>query len=125
MKTYGKKDWAFSAGRIPLASNGEEPEFISHDKISVLNTSGEEALVEMTIFFEDEQPLGTYQVKIAPQRLRKIRFNDLIDPLPIQLEKNYSCLVQSNVPVVVQFSRLNSGERRSAEMSSMAFPDKE
>lgn len=122
MKAYGKIDWAFSAGRAPLKSNGKEPDFISHDKIAVLNTSEEEAMVEMTIFYEDEQPLGTFSVKIEAKRLRKIRFNDLIDPLPIELERNYSCLIQTNVPVVVQFSRLNSGERANAEMTTMAFP---
>lgn len=122
MKTYGKIDWAFSGGRVPMKSNGKEPNFISHDKIAVLNTSEEDALVEITIFSEDEPPVGTYRVKVDARRLRKIRFNDLIDPLPIRLEKNYSCLIQTDVPVVVQFSRVNTGKGANAEMSTMAFP---
>lgn len=122
MKAYGKIDWAFSAGRIPFRSNGKEPEFISHDKIAILNTSEEEAIVELLIFYEDESPVGTYEVKIKAKRLRKIRFNDLIDPAAMILERNYSCFIQTNVPVVIQFSRMDTGANANAGMSSMAFP---
>lgn len=122
MKPIGKIDWAFSAGRIPLNSTGIEPEFISHDKIAVLNTSAEEAKIEMVIFYEDQTPAGTYKVKIKPQRLKKIKFNDLIDPVAMQLERNYSCYIKTNVKVVIQFSRMNTGATSNTEMSTMAFP---
>lgn len=122
MKAIGKLDWAFSAGRIPFSTTGTEPEMTSHDKIAVLNTSEEEVVVEMFIFYEDAKPVGKYSVKVASQRLKKIRFNDLIDPIPIELERNYSCYIKTNVPVVVQFSRMNSGTNANAEMGGMAFP---
>lgn len=122
MKDYGKIDWAFTAGRIPLVNTGREPDFISYDKIAVLNTSDEEAVIEMNIFYEDEQPSEIYSVKVSPKRLRKIRFNDLIDPLPIRLGRNYSCIIKTNVPVVVQFSQMDTGARENAKMSGMAFP---
>lgn len=122
MKAIGKLDWAFSAGRIPFRSTGEEPEFISHDKISVLNTSEEEAIIEFFIFYENVKPVGPYSVKIKPLRLKKIRFNDLIDPEAMHLERNYSCYIRTNVKVVIQFSRMNTGTNTCAEMSSMAFP---
>ncbi len=122
MKAYGKIDWAFSAGRIPFHSNGEEPEMNSHDKISVLNTSEEDAIVEMLIFYEDQSPVGTYEIRVEAKRVRKIRFNDLIDPEAIQLDRNYSCLIQTSVPVVIQFSRMNTGQNQNAEMGGMAFP---
>lgn len=122
MKAIGKIDWAFSAGWIPFQSTGEEPEFISHDKIAVLNTSEEEALIEFFIFYENVKPVGPYSVKIKPLRLKKIRFNDLIDPEAMHLERNYSCYIRTNVKVIVQFSRMNTGSKSGAEMGSMAFP---
>lgn len=94
----------------------------SHDKIAVLNTSNEEAVVEMVIFYEDEPPVGIYEVRVQAKRLRKIRFNDLIDPEAIRLERNYSCFIKTNVPVVIQFSRMNTGQDANAEMGGMAFP---
>ncbi|MDT0649010.1 sensory rhodopsin transducer [Autumnicola edwardsiae] len=122
MKAIGKIDWAFSAGRIPFKNNGEEPLFMSHDKIAVLNTSEENAIVELLIFYEDQKPVGTYEILVRAKRLRKIRFNDLIAPEAVQLERNYSCLIQTNVPVVIQFSRMNTGANSNAEMSTIAFP---
>jgi len=122
MRKIGKLNWAFSGGRIPFDSTGEEPVFNSHDKISVLNTSEEEANIEIFIFYRNQAPVGTYEVKIKPQRLRKIRINDLIDPEAVALERNYGCYVRSNIPVVVQFSRMDTGQNANAIMGTMAFP---
>lgn len=122
MKAYGKIDWAFSGGRIPFHTNGREPQLNSHDKIAVVNTSGKDALVEILIFYEDQPPVGTYTVRIKAGRLRKIRFNDLIDPEALRLERNYSCMIQTSIPVVIQFSRMNTGNNACAEMGGMAFP---
>lgn len=122
MREIGKVDWAFSGGRIPFDSTGEEPMFNSHDKISVLNTSEEEAEIEIFIFYEDEAPVDPYEVAIKPGRLRKIRINDLIDPVAVKLERNYGCYIRSNVPVVIQFSRMNTGQEANAIMGTLAFP---
>lgn len=122
MVTYGKLDWAIAAGKIPSLTNGERPDQISHEKLSILNTSHEDALIEIIIFYEDEQPVGTYEIKVKGNRLRKIRFNDLIDPAAIKLERNYGCYIKSSIPVVVQFSRMNTGNNANAELTSMAFP---
>lgn len=122
MKKIGKLDWAFSGGRIPFDSTGEEPMFNSHDKISVLNTSEDKAEIEIFIFYENEAPVGTYEVEIKPKRLRKIRINDLIDPEAVQLERNYGCYIRSNVPVVIQFSRMSTGQAANALMGTIAFP---
>lgn len=122
MENIGKKDWAFSSGRIPFHSNGEEPEFVSHDKVAILNTNNQDAEIEIFVFYEDESPVSFKEIKVEPQRLKKIRFNDLIDPTAMKLERNYSCFIQSNINVVIQFSRLNTGIAENAEMSTMAFP---
>jgi hypothetical protein len=107
----GKKEWLLPGGYIPLQSTGREPDFTSHDKISILNTSDSEALVEIEIFYEDKAPVGIYKLKVKPRRLRKIRFNDLIDPLPVPLETAYGAYIRSTVRVVVQFSKMiTSGE---------------
>ncbi len=122
MKEIGKIDWAFLAGRIPFRSTGDEPEMISHDKVAILNITEEEAVVELFIFYEDEKPVGPFEIKIEPKRLKKVGFNFLIDPTSIYLERNYSCYLRSNVKVVVQFSRMNTGIAENAEMGTMAFP---
>lgn len=121
MKAYGKLNWAIAAGRIPFQTNGREPEMNSHDKLAILNTSGEKAVVELWIFYEDDYPV-TYEVEVKSNRVRKIRFNDLIEPEAMRMERNFSCYIKSNVPVVVQYSRMNTGARANAEMTTMASP---
>lgn len=121
----GKTEWVIPAGHIPLHSTGQEPEFTSHDKISLLNTSGQPAKVQLTLFYADEDPVGPYNCQVAGQRIRKLRINELIDPLPVFLDRPYALLVRSDQPVVVQFSRQSTQQRHEALAGGLAFAVKE
>jgi hypothetical protein len=110
----GKKVWAFSAGHIPLHSTGKEPEFTSHDKIAVLNTGERTAEIKITIFYEDGKPVQDHAIKIQGRRIRKIRFNDLIDPKPIPLDKPFGFILTSDVNVIVQFIRMDTSSGQHA-----------
>lgn len=56
--SIGHRRWAIAEGYIPSWSNGPEPQFTSHETACLLNTSDEEAQVEITIFFSDSEPVG-------------------------------------------------------------------
>jgi hypothetical protein len=118
----GKLNWLIPGGRIPLASTGHEPEFVSRDQLAILNLNEAEAEVQLVIFHEDDPPVTGYAFKVQPRRLFKFRINDLIDPLPVPLERNYACLLRSSLPVVVQYSGMDTGHRTTARISTMAFP---
>ncbi|HET8838945.1 MAG TPA: sensory rhodopsin transducer [Flavobacteriaceae bacterium] len=122
MKTHGKLNWAIAAGKIPFLCTGKEPDFISYDQLSILNTCEKDAEISLLIFYEDEKPVGDYKIKVKARRLRKIRFNDLIDLEAMQMERNFACCIKSNVPVVVQFSRMNTGAAANSEIATVAFP---
>ncbi|MFU8807022.1 MAG: sensory rhodopsin transducer, partial [Bradymonadaceae bacterium] len=92
-KTIGRKVWAVVGGRMPLDQTGPEPEFSSHDSLAILNASGEDAEVEVTIFYADKEPVGPYELEVKARRTREVRFNDLIDPEALPLETNYSAIV--------------------------------
>jgi hypothetical protein len=110
----GKKVWAFAGGHIPLWSGGKEPEFTSHDKISVLNTSAKDAEIKITIFYENKEAVKDHTIRVPARRVRKIRFNDLINPRPIPLDTPYGFLLASDVEVIVQFSRMNTSSKHNA-----------
>ncbi|WP_026731106.1 sensory rhodopsin transducer [Fischerella sp. PCC 9605] len=122
MKTLGKTTWAIPGGHIPLRSTGHEPEFTSRDELCLLNTSDQEANVEIAIFHADREPVGSYRLKVQARRVRHIRFNDLIDPEAILLDTDYASVIESDVPIVVQFSRLDSSQAEKSILSTMAFP---
>jgi hypothetical protein len=118
----GHKVWAIPEGYIPGESTGPEPAFTSHETACILNTGDTEANVEITIYFADKEPVGPYKVKVPPQRTLHLRFNDLEDPEKIPLDTDYGSVFRSDVPVVVQHTRLDSRQAENALLTTMAFP---
>jgi hypothetical protein len=125
MKAIGKTMWAIPGGRIPAATTGHEPEWTSRDELHLLNAGDQEAKVEMTIFYSDQEPIGPYRLTVSPRRKRRVRFNDLIDPQAMPLDTDYGAVIESDVPIVVQFSRLDTGRAENAILGTMAFPVEE
>ncbi|WP_224999406.1 sensory rhodopsin transducer [Cesiribacter sp. SM1] len=121
-KAVGMKKWAFSDGYIPVQSTGHEPDFVSSDKLSVLNTTKEDATINITLYFTDGEPVGEFKIEVKAERVRKFRINDLIDPQAIPLGVAYAGVIESNVPVVVQFTKQNTAQSKLALMGTMAFP---
>jgi hypothetical protein len=109
--TVGAKTWVLTWGHIPLESEGPEPECTSRDEIAILNASAHAASVEIEVFYADRDPVGPYRLTVQARRLRVVRFNDLIDPLPIPLDVDFSAVVRADRPIVVQFGRYDSDPR--------------
>jgi hypothetical protein len=118
----GKKQWAIAEGYIPAWSHGPEPEMTSHETACLLNATTEDAEVEIMIFFSDREPVGPYRISVAAQRTKHVRFNDLHDPEPIPRGVDYACAIKSNVPIVVQHTRLDSRQAETALITTIAFP---
>ena len=122
MRSLGHTAWVIPGGRIPLRGTGAEPELTSRDELFVLNTGDAEARLALTIFYADRDPIGPYELTVAPRRVRSVRCNDLIDPEAIPLGVDYGVLVESSVPVVVQFTRIDTSQPAMALLGMLAFP---
>lgn len=90
--------------------------------LCLLNTTDQEAHVEITLFYADREPVGPYRLRVASRRTRHVRLNDLIDPEAIPLDTDYASVIESNIPIVVQFSRRDTSQVENAISSTMAFP---
>jgi hypothetical protein len=123
MRTLGKKTWVIAEGYIPEYGTGKEPEFTSHETACILNTSNENAEVELTIFFADKDPVGPYKVTVEAQRTKHLRFNDLKEPEPVPRGTDYACVIESSVPVVVQHTRLDSRQAENALLTTIAYSE--
>jgi hypothetical protein len=95
----------------------------SHEAFCVLNVSEEDAHVRLTIFFSDREPAGPYELTVPARRTQHVRFNSLQSPEPIPSDTNYASLIESDVPIVVQHTRLDSRQFENALMTTIAFPD--
>ncbi len=117
----GRKRWAIAEGYIPGWSHGPEPQMTSHETACLLNVSDQEAHVEIRVFFADREPAGPYRVTVPARRTRHVRFNNLTDPEPIPNETDYASLIESDVPIVVQHTRLDSRQADNALITTIAY----
>jgi hypothetical protein len=117
----GRKIWAIAEGYIPGACTGPEPQMTSHETACLLNAGDRDAHVHITIFFSDRDPIGPYRISVPARRTLHLRFNDLEDPEPIPRDKDYSSVFQSDQPIVVQHTRLDSRQKANALLTTIAF----
>lgn len=94
----------------------------SHEACCILNASSRTAKVRITIFFEDRAPVGPFRFTVAARRTRHLRFNNFSDPEQIPRDTAYSSLIESDEPIVVQHSRLDSRQNANALLSTIAYP---
>ncbi|MFB2934586.1 sensory rhodopsin transducer [Aerosakkonemataceae cyanobacterium BLCC-F154] len=120
-KAIGNTCWAIAEGYIPAYGNGPEPQFTSHETACLLNTGEQDAHVEITIYFKDKEPVGPYRVTVSARRTLHLRFNDLTDPEPIPRDTDYASVFISDVPIVVQHTRLDSRQSENALLSTIAY----
>ena len=119
----GKCRWVICAGCVPAHSTGPEPTFTSRDQFNVLNAGPVAANLRIRVLYERHSPVGVYRLTIAARRVRVFRVNDLIFPEAVRLEEPYGLLLESDCPVVVQFTRQDTRQATNAGMMTMAFSD--
>ena len=122
LNPIGHLRWAIPEGFIPGSSHGPQPQMLSHETACILNASDHEANVTIMIYFRDREPAGPYRLVVPARRTLHLRFNNLTDPEPVPLDTDYSSVIESDVPIVVQHTRLDSRQAENALLSTMAFP---
>jgi len=120
-KPIGRMRWAIAEGYIPSQSHGPKPEMTSHETACLLNASDRDAHVEITIFFADREPVGPYSIVVPARRTKHLRFNDLREPEAIPRDSDYASTIESDVPIVVQHTRLDSRQSANALLSTVAY----
>lgn len=119
----GHRRWAIAEGYIPPASTGEGRALESHETVCILNATETDASIRITVFFADQPPCGPYIIHVPARRTRHVRFNDLKDPAPVPKGADFASVIESDVPVVVQHTRLDSRQPALALLSTIAFGD--
>ena len=77
----------------------------------------------ITIYYSDREPAGPYRVTVPARRTKHLRFNDLSDPEPIPKGTDYASVFESDVPIVVQHTRLDSRQDANALLTTIAFAE--
>ena len=122
MGALGKTRWVIAEGYIPGASTGSGRAFESHETACMLNAGTRDAHVSITLYFAEREPAGPYRITVPARRTRHVRFNDLTEPERVPRDTDYSSVIESDVPIVVQHTRLDSRQAALALLSTIAYP---
>jgi len=121
-RPLGKRIWAIPEGWLPPFSRGDGGRPLeSHEAACLLNAGDRDAHVAITVYFAEREPAGPYRVVVPARRTLHLRFNDLRDPEPIPVGTDYASVIESDVPIVVQHTRLDARQAESALLSTLAY----
>jgi len=117
----GKQTWIIPDGFLQPISTGNQ---ISHEAVCVLNLTGDHAKIQLTFYFEDMNPLDSFWAECGPNRTHHIRLDKLkdIDGNEVPRGVPYAIKVDSNVPIIVQHSRLDTSQEALALFTTMGYP---
>lgn len=120
MKDFGKKQWLIPDGYMSDTKNGD---FVSHEAVCVLNLNDETASINITVYFEDRAPLKGFAAECGSERTNHIRLDQIKNNagVKIPLGVPYALLIESNVPVVCQHSRMDVSQAEMTLMTTMAY----
>jgi hypothetical protein len=122
MDPIGYRRWAIAEGFIPGESaSDDDPTLESHESACILNATNDDAHVSLTVFFTDRDPAGPYAIAVPARRSVHVRFNDLTDPEPLPRDTDYASVLESDVPIVVQHTRLDTRRVEKALLSTIAY----
>ena len=117
----GARTWLIPDAYIPDRSTGDLP---SHEAVCVLNTQSADARLELSFYFEDRDPITGVVAVVPGRRTRHIRTDDPEAVGGVELPKgvSFAIRVRSDVPVTVQYSRLDSSQEALALMTTIGHP---
>ena len=83
----------------------------------------DDARAQITIYFSDREPSGPYGLIVPARRPLHVRFNELNDLEAMPPGTDYATIIRSDVPILVQHTRLDSREAQEALLSTAGYSD--
>lgn len=123
MHPDGAKLWFIPDGYLATPV-GNDPVYKNHEAICVVNTTAQDAHLLLDFYFPDRDPVEGVAVTIPAKRCYHVRMDDPAQLGGYQLPYDvpYGARVRSDVPVVVQYSRMYATTQNISLMTTMAFP---
>ncbi len=117
---YGKTSWVIPDG---YTASTKSDTFNSHESVCVLNLTDEVAQIKFTAYFEDREPLTGLTATCDARRAKHIRMDSLknADGAAIPFDVPYAILVESSVPVICQYSRMDVTQPNMTLMTTIPY----
>lgn len=120
----GAKVWYIPDCYYPSISSPGH--YVSHEAVCVLNPGKEDAHITLTLYFEDREPMREFHAVCKAERTNHIRLDKIKDAKGNGVPQGvpYAIMVESDQPIIVQYSRLDTTQAEMALMTTMAYPVK-
>ena len=118
----GSRTWLVPDCYFPSVSSPGH--YVSHEAICVSNTGLEDAHLELTLYFEDREPMKGFKAVCGAERTNHIRLDKLQDEegQPVPQDTPYAIMLESDQPIIAQYSRLDTTQAEIGLMTTMAYP---
>lgn len=116
----GKRKWFVPDAFLPAESSYGT---VSHEAACLLNTSDADAHVQFTFYFEDRDPIGPIELTLEARRTQHVRLDDSSAIGGVELPRGvpYAYTVESEVPIVLQHSRLDTSAGAYTLFTTIAY----
>lgn len=121
MKAKGSKVWFVPDAFYPELSG--EGHYQSHEAICILNTTDKTAEIELTLYFEDQEPRSGFYATCEARRCNHLRLSEIRDSKGQGIPRGvpYAILLTSSMPVICQYSRLDATPQPITLMTTIAY----
>jgi hypothetical protein len=116
----GRHHWYVPDAFLPSdSSHGVE----SHESACFLNTGESDAVVRITFFFEDREPVGPVELIVPARRTSHVRLNDAGALSGVNLPRGvpFAYSAESDAPIVLQHSRLDTSAGAYTLATTVAY----
>lgn len=102
----------------PSSKNGS---YVSHEAVCILNVTDRSAHIRITLYFEDREPMSGFSATVDPRRTSHIRMDRQVSASgeTVPMDTPYAALVESDVDVAVQYTRVDATQSELALMTTM------
>lgn len=123
MSDQGAKVWFISDGYL-VTPIGNDMTYKNHEAVCVINATTEDAHLEFDFYFADREPIKGVQIVVPAERCYHIRLDvpEQVGGYQIPFDTPYGLRIRSDVPVVVQYTRMYHTTHNISLMTTMAHP---
>lgn len=119
---FGKKVWFFPDGDRPPFGDSE---LKGHESYIVLNPNNADAHLKFTLYFEEEDPIKDIAMIVEAERVQCFQTHntDHFGKHTVPLTTQYAVKIESDVPVIAQYGRLDSRQVNLAYYTTMGYAE--
>ena len=118
----GKKIWYFPDGDRPPFGDSE---LKGHESFVALNPNMEDAHLIVTIYFVDREPIRNVEMLVPAERVMCFQSHNPAhfggNTLPLTTQ--YAVKIESDVPIIVQYGRLDPRQVNLAYYTTMGYSE--